>query len=85
MATQLTKTITILLSEDQHRQLTSLAAREGVSLGELLRQAALEKYGLVSPEVRLEAVDALADLDLPVGGVRSMKEESVPKPEDLLP
>ena len=82
---ELTKKTTILLSEDLHARLTDLAEQEGTSLGELVRRACERQYGLVSPAQRLAAVDALARLALPVGSVRSMKRESVPTPEELLP
>ena len=81
----LTKKTTILLSEELHEHLTALAAERGSSLGELVRRACELQYGLVSPEGRLAAAQALGELALPVGSPARMKEESVPSPDELLP
>jgi len=82
---ELSKKTTILLSPDLHARLTALGEQEGLSLGELVRRACERQYGLVSPTERLAAVTALEEMALPVGDVATMKQESVPPPEDLLP
>ena len=82
---KLTKKTTILLQPDLHHRLTTLAAQRGTSLGELVRRACEEHYGLGHSEERLRAVRALADLALPVGSPKEMKRESVPAPEADLP
>ena len=82
---ELSKKTTILLTEELHRRLTSLAEQEGTSMGELIRRACEKQYGILSPEGRIAAVKALADLRLPVADVRRMKQESTPHPDDLLP
>lgn len=82
---ELNRKTTILLSEALHRRLTRLARRRQTSLGELVRQACQQQYGLVSEDERLEAVRRLGELSLPVGEVGAMLRESVPDPEDLLP
>jgi hypothetical protein len=79
---ELSKKTTILLSPDLHEDLTRIAAQRGVSLGHLVREACREKYGLARTPARKEAVEKLADLELPVGSVGEMKRESVP---DLRP
>jgi len=81
MDMDLTKKTTILLSPDLHEDLTRIAAQRGVSLGHLVREACREKYGLARTPARKEAVEKLADLELPVGSVGEMKRESVPDPE----
>lgn len=81
---ELTKKTTILLSPDLHEQLTRIAAQNGISLGELVRRACECQYGIHSGEDRLSAVRSLAALGLPVGDPKTMKEEAVPKPDDLL-
>jgi hypothetical protein len=75
---ELNKKTTILFSEELHRQLSELAARRGVSLGELVREACAEQYGIGGSAGRREAVEALATLALPVGEPDTMKRESVP-------
>jgi hypothetical protein len=82
---ELSKKTTILFSPDSHRQLSDLAERRGVSLGELVREACALAYGIVDPETRVEFVHALAAMDLPVGTPRAMKLESVPTPDSILP
>lgn len=81
----LTKKTTILFPPDLHERLTQRAAREGTSLGELVRRACRSEYGLVSREERVRAVEAMLDLELPVADPSILKRESVPDAEDLLP
>ncbi len=82
---ELEKKTTILFRPDFHEFLTGLARQRGVSLGHLVRQACEIQYGFSSKESRLEAVDRLASLSLPVGTPQQMADESVPRAEDLLP
>ena len=81
---ELTKKTTILFSPDLHGRLSRLAAQKGVSLGDLVRTACERVYGIASKAERLEAVERLAALALPVGTPDDMKRESVPRPEQLL-
>jgi hypothetical protein len=82
---ELSKKTTILLSPQLHGRLTYIAEERGVSLGELIRSACEEKYGLVSTADRVAAVQALAALELPVADPGTMKKQSVPDPDELLP
>ena len=82
---ELSKKTTILFSPELHRRLTRLAASRGVSLGELVREACEIRYGVVGSDRRREAVQALAELALPVATPEEMKRESVPVPNELLP
>lgn len=82
---ELSKKTTILFSPEFHRRLTEYAARRGVSLGELVREACTLTYGLVDTATRVNAVAALGALRLPIGDPSTMKHESVPNPADLLP
>lgn len=43
---ELSKKTTILFSPETHERLTELAARRGVSLGELVRDACVAQYGI---------------------------------------
>ena len=54
-------------------------------MGELIRRACEEQYGLPTTEERLAAVEEMVALSLPVADVETMKQESVPEPEDQLP
>lgn len=82
---ELSKKTTILFSPELHRRLSRLASRRGVSLGELVREACEVRYGVLGSATRLEAVGALATLELPVGPPDRMKHESQPDPNALLP
>lgn len=80
---ELIKKTTILFSPGLHRHLTGLAAREGVSLGELVRRACEIQYGRRSSDERLEAVRAIGRMALPVGSTARLKAESVPSHKAL--
>jgi len=82
---QLTKKTTILLQPELHERLTRLAARRGTSIGDLIRSACEQQYGLTGSEARARAVAELGTLRLPVGSTADLKRESVPAPGDLLP
>jgi hypothetical protein len=77
---ELSKKTTILFSPELHDDLSRIAAQRGVSLGHLVREACREKYGLARAEDRVQAVEQLAGLGLPVAPVRRMKGESVADP-----
>ena len=55
---ELSKKTTILFSPKSHRQLSDLAERRGVSLGELGREACAPAYGIVDQEAVVEAAAA---------------------------
>ena len=82
---ELTKKTTILFSPEFHGHLSRLAARRGLSLGELVRTACEREYGWASREERLAAVRDLASLKLPVGEPEDLERESVPEPEAPAP
>jgi len=82
---ELSKKTTILFSPSLHERLARLARQRGTSLGDLVRAACEKQYGLFSEEERLDALRDLSSLSLPVADPATMKEESTPRPEDLLP
>ncbi|MES2177078.1 MAG: hypothetical protein V4550_04370 [Gemmatimonadota bacterium] len=81
---ELSQKTTILFPPEMHRSLTELAARRGVSLGVLVREACIAMYA-VDQDARLSAVTSLAELQLPVGTPATMKRESVPDADALMP
>jgi hypothetical protein len=81
----LTKKTTILLTPTLYERLMAEARRRSVSMGELVRDACEARYGFGTSEARVQAVESLAGLALPVGTPRQMKRESVVDPDDLLP
>jgi hypothetical protein len=80
---ELSKKTTILLTPELHARLTELARTEGTSLGELVRRAVVDCYGLVGTDERVAAARQLAAMELPVGPPARMKRESVPDPAEL--
>lgn len=81
---ELSKKTTILFPPDLHDRLERLARERGTSMGQLVRQACRESYGLVSPSERLEAARRLSELMLPVADPAEMKRESTVEPQDLM-
>jgi hypothetical protein len=82
---ELSKKTTILFTPELHRQLAEHAARRGVSMGELVREACVATYGLLDRETRAIAVRELEALSLPVGPPADMKRESQPTAADMPP
>jgi hypothetical protein len=76
---------TVLFPPELHDRLTRLAERTGTSLGELVRRACEAQYRVTPESERKEAVRELAELRLPTGSVDTLKRQSVPDPERLLP
>ena len=82
---EMTKKTTILFPPDLHAHLVRVAAQRKTSLGALVREACEREYGMRSAAERLDAVQALAQMDLPVGTPEQMAAESVPTPDALTP
>jgi predicted DNA-binding ribbon-helix-helix protein len=64
----------ILLESEEYEHLKEIAARRGVSVDELIRTAIREKY-LPSLHPRLEAVDAICRLSIPMGDWDAIEDE----------
>ena len=82
---ELSKKTSILFSPAQHEQLSRLAAEKHMSLGEIVRSACETQYGRSSEGSRLDAVRQLSALALPVADTRTMKEQSIPGPDEICP
>lgn len=76
MAT-LNKRVQVLLSPGQYARLKEIARARGKSVGSLIRQAVQKQYLDTSREERLDAVEELAGLRLPVSDWEQMERESV--------
>ncbi len=85
--TELEKKTTILFSSQEHAYYSRVARDKGVSLGQLVRDALRTRHGAArsTTEQRLAAAKALGEMSLPVSDVATMKRESIPSPDDLLP
>lgn len=53
-----------------------LPSQKGVSMGELIRSACEQQYGILSRDGRISAARALSMLSLPVASPRKMKNDS---------
>ena len=72
----MTKKTTILFPPNVYRQLERVAREQGVSVAQLVRQAAIQSYLLADQRTRREAVRAIAAMNLPVGSWREMEVET---------
>ncbi|MFH1679471.1 MAG: hypothetical protein ABIH26_02360 [Candidatus Eisenbacteria bacterium] len=70
----LTKKTTLLFEPDVYLRLVREAKTQRISVGELVRRAVLERYGVAAKPDRVRAVQKLASLSLPVK-VREAREE----------
>ena len=81
---ELSKKTTILLSPRLHKLLRDRARARGTSIGDLVREACENQYGLSPQPEAIEAVRGLESLALPVGSPAELKRQSVPDAEELL-
>lgn len=66
----------VLLSREQRERLERIAVREGRSVGSVIREA-IASYTAGGPGSRLEAVEAMIGMQLPVADWEQMKAEIV--------
>lgn len=66
----------VLLTREQRERLERLAAREGRSVGSVIREA-IESYTTTGPRSRAEAAEAIIAMDLPVAEWEDMKAEII--------
>lgn len=75
----LTRRVQVLLSPKDHEQLEALAQAHETSIGALIRQAVEQTYFKPNETERLQAVQHLAQLQLPVADWEQMERESTPE------
>ena len=80
---ELTKKTTILFPPDLYNRLSALAEHRHSSVGELVREACRVQYFLSNRVDRLAIVEQMAMMNLPVGTVEEMENESIPAIEPL--
>lgn len=74
----------VLLSREQRERLERMAAREGRSVGSVIREA-IESYTAVGPQGRTEAAEALIAMNVPIGDWEEMEAEIAASRVDGLP
>lgn len=72
----LSETATILFSPKMRARLADLAAKQGVTVNELVARACEREYGDEAMARRLAAARTMSSLDLPVGTIEQMKREA---------
>ena len=72
-----TERVQVLLSPEQLTRLRAIAQAQDESLGALIRKAVEEVYLRHEQEARLEAVQRMAALSLPVADWEEMERDSV--------
>ena len=83
MDMELSKKTTILFSKKQFALLKRIAASRNTSIGDLIRKACEENYGLISEAEAETAVDRLSQFSLPVSDIEEMKQEILQKKPGL--
>ena len=74
---RMSRRIELRFPDDLSDRLTQIAQREGRSVASLIREAVVERYGSITAEERLAAIDRLADLEAPVGSWDQMEAEII--------
>ena len=77
MAERMTKKATILFPPALYREIEDEARLQGRSVGELVREAAMIRYGSGGVSVRIEAVERLAKLDGDIGDPEQIEDEII--------
>ena len=77
MAERMTKKATILFPPALYREIEEEARLQGRSVGELVREAAMIRYGSGGVSARVEAVERLARLDDDIGDPEQIEDEII--------
>ena len=77
MAERMTKKATILFPPALYREIEDEARLQGRSVGELVREAAMIRYGSGGVSARIEAVERLAKLDDDIGDPDRIEDEII--------
>ena len=77
MAEKMTKKATILFPPALYREVEEEAQRQGRSVGELVREAAVTRYGAGGAAARMQAVERLVRLDDEIGDPEQIEDEIV--------
>jgi hypothetical protein len=77
MAERMTKKATILFPPALYREIEDEARQQGRSVGELVREAAMIRYGSSGVSARIAAVERIVELNDDVGDPEQLEDEIV--------
>ena len=71
------KKITLLFEEQTYKRLQEKSKAEKLSIGELVREAVTNYYGIKSSKEKMEALQKLGQLNMPVSDYEEMEKDIV--------
>ena len=77
MAAKTTRKVTILFPPALYREVVAEARRQGRSVGELVREATMIRYGAGGEAARVQAVERLVRLDDEVADPQQLEDEII--------
>jgi hypothetical protein len=77
MAEKMTKKATILFPPGLYQEIEDEARQQGRSVGELVREAAMIRYGSGGVSARIAAVERLVELNSYVGDAEQIEDEII--------
>ena len=75
MAEKMTRKVTILFPPALYSEVMEEVQRQGRSVGELVREAVMIRYGAGGEAARMQAVERLVRLDDEVAGPQQLEDE----------
>ena len=71
------KKTTMLFEENMYKKLQEKSKMENLSIGELVREAVTNYYGIKSSKEKMEALEKLGKMNLPVSDYDEMEKEII--------
>jgi len=71
------KKTTMLFEENMYKKLQEKSKMENLSIGELVREAVTNYYGIKSSKEKMEALEKLSKMNLPVSDYDEMEKDIV--------
>jgi len=71
------KKTTMLFEENMYKKLQEKSKMENLSIGELVREAVTNYYGIKSSKEKMEALEKLGKMNLPVSDYDEMEKDII--------
>jgi len=71
------KKTTMLFEENMYKKLQEKSKMENLSIGELVREAVTNYYGIKSSKEKMEALEKLGKMNLPVADYDEMEKDII--------